>query len=157
VLAALDPELVLYQPRPLGEVVAAARAPNRFSSVLMGAFALLALGLALMGTYGVLAGSVAGRGREFGIRMALGADRGSVRSMVLGYAVRLVAPGVALGLAGAWIGAGWVRGLLFQVEPRDPWVLGGAGVLFVVVGLVAAWAPARRATRVDPARALSAE
>ncbi len=157
VLAAIDPDLVLYQPRPLGEVVAVARAPSRFSTVLMGAFALLALGLALMGTYGVLAGSVAGRGREFGIRMALGANPGSVRGTVLAYAARLVAPGVALGLGGAWIAAGWLQGLLFQVEPRDPWVLGGAGVLFVAVGLMAAWAPARRATRVDPARALSAE
>lgn len=157
VLAAMDPQLVLHRPRPLTDVVASARAQNRFATVLMGAFALLALALAVVGTYGVLAGAVAGRRREFGIRMALGADRRSVRSMVLGYAARLVLPGVALGLMGAWMAARWVQALLFQVEPRDPVVYGSAVALFLLVGLVAGWAPARRATRVDPARTLSSE
>lgn len=157
VLTSMDPQLVLYRPRPLTDVVGSARAQNRFATVLMGAFALLALALALVGTYGVLAGAVAGRRREFGIRMALGADRESVRSMVLRYAAGLVLPGVALGLAGAWIAARWVQALLFQVEPRDPVVYGSAVALFLLVGLVAGWAPARRATRVDPARTLSAE
>ena len=154
----MDPQLVLYRPRSRStDVVASARAQNRFATVLMGAFALLALVLALVGTYGVLAGAVAGRRREFGIRMALGADRRSVRSMVLGYAARLVLPGVALGLVGAWIAARWLQALLFQVEPRDPWVYGSAVALFPLVGLAAGWAPARRATRVDPARTLAAE
>ena len=156
-LARMDPQLVLYRPRPLTEVVGAARAQNRFAVVLMTAFALLALALALVGTYGVLAGAVASRKREFGIRMALGADTASVRSMVMGYAARLVAPGVALGLLGAWVAARWLRSLLFQVEPRDPLVYGAAVVVFVLVGVAAAWAPARRATRVDPARSLSVE
>ncbi len=157
VLASLDPQLVLYHPMPFADVVASARAENRFATALMAAFALLALVLATVGTYGVLAGAVAGRRREFGIRMALGADRGSVRSMVLGYAARLVLPGVALGIGGAWLSARWVQALLFQVAPRDPWVYGAAVAVFALVGLAAGWGPARRATRVDPARTLAAE
>jgi predicted permease len=156
-LATLDPQLVLYRPRPLADVVGTARAQTRFATVLMGAFALLALALAMVGTYGVLAGAVASRKREFGIRMALGADVRSVRSMVMRYAARLVVPGVALGLVGAWAAARWVRSLLFQVDARDPLVYLGAVAVFVVVGAVAGWAPATRATRVDPARTLSAE
>ncbi len=156
-LAKIDPQLVLYRPQPLADVVGSARAQNRFATVLMGAFALLALALALVGTYGVLAGAVAGRQREFGIRMALGADRRSVRSMVLRYAARLVVPGVALGLFGAWLAARWIGALLFRVDARDPLVYVGAVVVFALVGLAAGWAPARRATRVDPARSLSAE
>ncbi len=110
-----------------------------------------------MGTYGVLAGTVAGRTREFGIRMALGADRRSVRAMVLRYSAGLVLPGVALGLAGAWIGARWLGSLLFRVEPRDPVILALSVVVFLGVGLLAGWLPARRATRVDPARTLTVE
>lgn len=156
-LAGVDGQLVLYRPRPLEEIVSSARAQNRFATVLMAAFALLALALSMVGTYGVLAGAVAGRTREFGIRMALGADRTSVRRMVLRYAATLIVPGVALGLAGAWLGARWVRALLFRVDPHDPLVYLVAVGVFAAVGALAGWAPARRATRVDPARTLSAE
>jgi putative ABC transport system permease protein len=157
VLAGLDGQLVLYRPRRLADVVGSARAQNRFATVLMGAFAVLALLLSLVGTYGVLAGTVAGRTREFGIRMALGADRRSVRALVLRHSAGLVLPGVALGLAGAWIGGRWLRSLLFRVEPRDPVVLALAVVVFLAVGLLSGWLPARRATRVDPARTLSVD
>ncbi len=157
VLSRMDAQLVLYRPRPLTEVVGSARAQNRFATLLMSAFALLALALALVGTYGVLAGAVAGRKREFGIRMALGADSRDVGRMVLRYSALLVGPGVMIGLVGAWLSARWVQALLFQVSPRDPVVYLGAVAVFTAVGLVAGWAPARRATRVDPARTLSAE
>jgi predicted permease len=156
-LARIDGQLVLYRPRPFAGLVSSARAENRFATLLMGAFALLALALALVGTYGVLAGSVARRTREFGIRMALGADATTVRRMVLRYAAALVVPGVTLGLLGAWIAGRWIRALLFRVEPGDPWAYAAAVALFVAVGAVAGWAPARRATRVDPARSLAAE
>lgn len=156
-LSSMDPQLVLYRPRPLTAVVDAARAQTRFATVLMAAFALLALALALVGTYGVLAGAVAGRTREFGIRMALGANRASVRGMVFRYAAKLVVPGVLLGLLAAWIAARWVQALLFQVEPGDPWVYGAGIAVFVAVGLLAGWVPARRAMRVDPARTLAEE
>jgi putative ABC transport system permease protein len=157
VLAGMDGQLVLYHPRSFAGVVATARAQDRFATALMVAFALLALMLALVGTYGVLASSVAGRTREFGIRMALGADEGAVRGLVLRYATALVAPGVALGLVGAWVGARWLRALLFQVRASDPLVYASVVLIFVAVGLAAGWAPARRATRVDPARTLSVE
>ncbi|MCG6954830.1 MAG: ADOP family duplicated permease [Gemmatimonadetes bacterium] len=157
VLAGLDGQLVLYHPESFADVVAAARAQDRFATALMVAFALLALMLALVGTYGVLANSVAGRTREFGIRMALGADGRSVRGLVLRYATALVVPGMALGLVGAWIGARWLRTLLFQVRSSDPVVYVSVLLVFGAVGVVAGWAPARRATRVDPARTLSVE
>jgi len=157
ILAGMDGQLVLYRPRPLGAVVGSARAQNRFATVLMGSFAVLALLLSLVGTYGVLAGAVAGRTREFGIRMALGADRRSVRTMVLRYSAGLVLPGVALGLAGAWVGGRWLRSLLFRVEPRDPVVLALTVIVFLATGLLSGWLPARRATRVDPARTLTSE
>lgn len=157
VLAGLDGQLVLYRPRSLETEVAEARAQNRFATALMGAFAILALILSVVGTYGILAGSVAGRTKEFGIRIALGADRSAVRRLVLRYAAALVAPGVLLGLGGAWLGSRWLQALLFHVEPQDPPVYLGTLLLFVAVGFAAGWVPARRATRVDPARTLSIE
>jgi len=157
VLAELDPQLVLYRPRSLEGVVGAARAQDRFATLLMGVFAGLGLVLSLVGTYGVLAGSVLSRRREIGIRMALGAEPGRVRGMVLRYAARLVVPGVLLGLAGALAGAGALEGLLFRVEGADPVSYLVTAGLVLVVGLLAAWLPAHRATRVDTVQVLSVE
>jgi predicted permease len=154
---ALDPDLVLYRPRPLTEIVGTSRAQDRFATILMGAFALLALLLSLVGTYGVLAGSVASRRREIGIRMALGADRTRVRGLVLRYAAVLTVPGVALGLAAALAGSRLLDSLLFGVERADPLAYLSAVTVFLAVGLVAGWVPAHRAMRVDPARTLSEE
>jgi ABC-type antimicrobial peptide transport system permease subunit len=123
----------------------------------MAAFAMLALTLSLVGTYGVLAGTVATRTREIGIRMALGADAESVRSMVLRYAAGLTVPGIVLGLVGAWIASRWLQALLFEVQPADPIVFGGAVVVFLLIGGVAGWVPARRATRVDTVHVLTSE
>lgn len=156
-LASIDGQLVLYKAQPFTAVLAAGRARDRFATVLMGAFAVLALLLTLVGTYGVLAHAVAGRRREIGIRMALGADRASVRGMVLRYATRLAVPGMAVGLVGAWYGSRWVESLLFGVGRGDPWVYGVTVVLVAGACLVAGYVPARRATHVDPARTLAAE
>ncbi|MEQ9400553.1 MAG: ADOP family duplicated permease [Longimicrobiales bacterium] len=157
VLASMDAQLVLYKPTPFAAVLAGGRARDRFATLLMGAFATLALMLTLVGTYGVLAHAVAGRRREIGIRMALGADHQSVRGMVLRYATRLMIPGVAFGLLAAWYGSRWVEGLLFRIGTLDPVVYGATVTLVVAACLLAGWVPARRATRVDPARALAAE
>lgn len=156
-LAALDPALVLYRPRSLDSLLDSRRAQDRFATTLMGVFAALALALALVGTYGVLAGAVARRRREIGIRMALGADAGQVRDMVLRSAVGLVGAGLALGAVGAWWAGRWLSSLLFEVAPADPaaWAV-GVGLL-AALGLLAGWLPAHRATRVDPARTLGAE
>jgi len=156
-LRAIDPALVLYRPQTYEAVLNSVRAQDRFATMLMGAFGLLALTLSLVGTYGVLAGTVAGRTREIGIRMALGADGESVRKLVLSYAARLTIPGVALGLLGAWVASRWIQALLFGIGAGDPLTYVAAVGIFAAVGALAAWIPARRATMVDTIQVLSAE
>lgn len=156
-LSALDPNLVLYRPASFDDLLGTVRAQDRFATLLMSAFGALALLLSLVGTYGVLAGTVAGRTREIGIRMALGADTSQVRRLVIRHATTLLVPGLALGATGAWAASRWIRALLFGVEAGDPLAYAGAIAVFAVVGGVAAWIPARRATRVDTVQAISAE
>jgi predicted permease len=156
-LHAMDGALVMYRPRAFDDVLSGARAQDRFATLLMGAFAGLALLLSLVGTYGVLAGTVAGRFREIGVRMALGADAGRVRRMVLRYAASLTIPGLALGLVGAWVAGRWVEALLFGVSATDPITYVAVVAIFVVAGLLSGWLPAERATRVDTIRTLSAD
>ena len=156
-LGAIDPGLVLYRPRAMRSLLASAQAQDRFAASLMGIFAVLALILSAVGTYGVLATAVARRRREIGIRIALGADAGAVRGMVLGSAVTMTVGGAILGAAGAWAGSRWLQSLLFEVSPADPRVMVSSVVTIVALGAVAAWVPARRATGVDPARALTSE
>ncbi len=156
-IRAIDPQLVLYRPQSFEDVLGTVRAQDRFATVLMGSFAVLALLLSLVGTYGVLSGSVQGRTREIGIRMALGADNGSLRRMVLRYAAALTLPGVALGLLGAWVASRWIEALLFGVEAVDPLAYGLAVLIFLGVGLLSGWIPAVRATRVDTVQTLAAE
>ena len=123
----------------------------------MGAFALLALVLSLVGTYGVLAGSVAARRREIGIRMALGADGGRVRRAVMRYAALLTVPGILLGLMVSLAGSRLLDTLLFGAGRADPTPYALSVLVFLGVGAVAGWVPARRATRVDPSRTLAEE
>ncbi len=156
-LAGMDPQLILYRPASYSSVLSTLRAQDRFATLLMGGFAGLAMLLSLLGTYGVLAGTVANRTREIGIRMALGADARSVRGMVLRYAAAITLGGVLLGLAGVWLAGRWVEALLFGVEAGDPLALVTAVSVFVLVGLISGWIPARRATRVDTVEALAAE
>lgn len=153
-LSAMDPQLVLYRPQSFEGVLGTVRAQDRFATVLMGAFAFLALVLSVVGTYGVLTGTVEGRTREIGIRKALGAKDGSLRWMVLGHAAWLTLPGIGLGLVGAWIASRWIEALLFDVEAVDPMAYGLAVVVFLAVGLFSGWLPAVRATRVEAVRAL---
>ena len=156
-LSAIDPQLVLYRPQSFEGVLGAVRAQDRFATVLMGAFAFLALVLSIVGTYGVLAGTVEGRTREIGIRKALGANDGSLRWMVLRHAAWLITPGIAMGLAGAWIASRWIEALLFGVEAVDPIAYGLAVGVFLSVGLFSGWLPAVRATRVEAVRALASD
>jgi len=156
-LAALDPQLVLHRPRPLAELLDDVRAQDRFATVLMGAFAALALILSLIGTYGVLAGTVAARTREIGVRRALGASDVGIRMMILRYAAALVLPGVAIGLLMCWISGQWIETLLFGVGTGDPVALVGAVCAFLAVASLGGWLPARRATRVDAVSTLTAE
>ena len=138
----------------LTEAVAQAVAPNRFQMLLVGAFAASALLLASLGMYGVPAFSVSRRTQELGIRLALGASSGSLVRMVVREGLAPVAAGLALGLLGALVAGRLIQGLLFDVAPADPWVLGGVMVLLAVVASVASYIPARRIARIDPVQAL---
>jgi predicted permease len=156
-LAAIDPALVLHQPRMLSDVIGAGIAQERFALLLIGGFALLALVLAAVGIYGVLSYAVTRRRREMGIRMALGAPARAVWSLVLRDGARLAAVGVMLGLAGAYGATRVLQSLLFGVSATDPIVFGLAAITLAAVALLASWIPARAATRVDPLTAVRAD
>jgi predicted permease len=131
-------------------------APRRLNAELISLFGSLALIIATVGIAGVLAFSVSARTNEIGIRMSLGADRGRVQRMILGEGGMLLAVGLGLGVAGAYFASGVLRGLLFGVAPHDPITFGGVALLMAVIGLLACWIPALRASRVDPAIAMRA-
>ena len=141
----------------LEALVANSVAERRFATTVLSAFALLALFLAALGVYGVLAYSVAQRQREIGVRMALGANRGTVQAMVLRDAMRAVLPGVVVGLVGSLALTRLLRGMLYEVSATDPATLAAVSALLILVALFASWLPARRATRVDPLIAIRAE
>jgi predicted permease len=130
---------------------------ERLMANVAGGFGVLGLALACVGLYGLLGYSVVRRTREIGIRMALGAQRRGVLWMIAGRALRLVAVGVAVGLPAAWVGSRWLRSMLFGLTPTDPGVIAGAIALLAMAGMLAAYFPARRATRVDPTTALRHE
>jgi predicted permease len=156
-LREVDAQLVLYRVRTFADVVAAGVAPQRFATALMSCFAGVALLLAALGIYGVLSYTVTQRTREIGIRMALGADRGRVRGMVMRQGLMLTGIGIVLGIAAALAISGWLSSLLFEVQPGDPLVLTVTAILLVVVAATAGYLPTRRATSVDPIQALRRE
>lgn len=126
-------------------------APSRLNAVLISSFGVLAVIIAAVGIAGVLAFSVSARTNEIGIRMSLGADRGRVQRMILREGGTLLVLGLTLGLVGAVFTSNAMRGLLFGVAPRDPITLGAVAALMAVIGVVACWIPAIRASRIDPA------
>ena len=151
------PDLPIQSTLTMDEAVAASVAPPRFRMLLLALFALAATLIATCGIYGLMAYAVTQRRREIGVRMALGAERRDVLRLVLMRALRIVVVGLIVGLAGA---AGVTRVLqrfLFGVTPTDPIAFTLVTLLLMAVGLMAAWLPARRATRIDPCDALRAE
>ena len=156
-LSSLSPSVALTNIQTMDDVMADAQARDRFSTLLLSLFGVVALLLAALGVYGVLAYAVAQRTGEVGIRMALGADRADVRGMVLKDGMRLVGIGIALGLVGAFAVSGLLASQLFGVNPRDPVVLGSVAGVLLLSGLLASLIPAWRATRVDPVVAMRAE
>jgi predicted permease len=153
----LDPDIPLYEFRPLEDIVNENTASRRLSVLLIGSFALVALLLAAVGVYGVMAYVVTQRGHEIGIRMALGASQKEILEMVFMQGLRLALVGIAAGLAGAVALTRLMSNLLFHVSALDvPTFASGASALAAIV-LLACWSPARRATRVDPIIALRYE
>jgi predicted permease len=140
--------------RSMDQVVARSTSRERFNTLLMTTFALSALVLAAIGIYGVMAYAVQQRTREIGVRLALGAEPGSVRRMVVMQGMRLALVGVVLGIAAAYAAAKYMSAMLFGVQARDPLVFVGVPLLLAVIALAAVWVPARRASRVDPLGAL---
>jgi putative ABC transport system permease protein len=157
VLAHLDPEQAAGEVRTFDQYLARSIATPRFTAILLGAFAGLALLLAGFGLYGVMAYSVAQRSREIGIRMALGARAADVRSLVVNQALRLGAAGLAIGVAGALAVTRVLDSQLFGVTASDPLTFAVVSAALITVLVLAAYLPARRATRVDPIVALRAD
>ena len=153
VIHAMEPEAPINV-RTLDDVVGGTIARPRAMSVLVGVFALVALALAAVGVYGVMAYSVRQRTQEIGVRMALGATAASVFRLVLGQALRLVFIGVAAGLLAAGLLTRLLERLLYEVEPLDPWTFAVTALVLLVVATVASYVPARRAMRMAPVDAL---
>ncbi len=156
-LRQIDPTLPLYSTNSLQALVDNLLTRRRGILLFVGLFADLALLLAGVGLYGVLAYDVSQRTREIGIRGALGAGRAQIISLILRQGLTRVAVGLAAGLLGAIYFTRFIRGVLFDVAPGDPWVYLGVSLLLLAVGSLASYIPARRATKVDPIVALRCE
>ena len=150
----VDPDLPLLQPQPLTAAIAQTIAARKLALVLLASFAALALLLASLGVYSVMAHLVAFRTSEIGIRMALGASPGVVMRMVLGHGRRLTFVGIALGIAGGLAISRLLQQTLFEVDSADPLIYLAASVTLLMVAECASFFPARRATRIDPVIAL---
>ncbi|HET8623908.1 MAG TPA: FtsX-like permease family protein, partial [Gemmatimonadales bacterium] len=154
IVRALSPATPVSQLRTMESVVAASVASRRFSTSLLVGFAALALLLAGIGIYGVIAYDVSQRTYEIGLRMALGARSRQVAGLMVSRGIRMVAVGLVLGLAGAVAVTGLLRSLLVEVTAGDPLTLAGVVIVLAIVAFGAAWIPARRASAIDPMVAL---
>jgi putative ABC transport system permease protein len=150
VLTSLDPLLPITQVQTMEAVVAGSVGQPRLMSALTGVFGMLAGLLAMVGVYGVMAYDVRRQRREFGIRLALGADAGRVRNLVVGRGLLLAIVGILVGAFGAWLLGGVVRALLNDVKPTDPYVFVATAAAVLAVAVLASYLPARAASRVDP-------
>jgi predicted permease len=153
----IDPSLPVYGLRPMSEVVARSMVQPRFLSLLLATFSAIALFLAAIGIYGVMAYSVAQRTQEIGVRMALGAQRLHVLRLVFGQGFFLLVIGIVIGLGGAFALTRLMRTLLFEVTATDPVTYSAVVALLTGIALLACYIPARRATKVDPLVALRYE
>lgn len=153
-IRALDQQVPLTNPFTMREILTQSLWPARMAAILLGVMGALALALASVGLYGVLAYSVAQRTHEIGVRMALGANRSHVLTMVLRQAMTLVVIGLAIGVAGALAVSRSVSRLLFGLGAMDPATFGGVALLLLAVALLASYLPAWRASRLDPLAAL---
>jgi putative ABC transport system permease protein len=153
----LDRDVPVFAVRTMPEIVAASLDSQRLTNILLGSFAGVALLLAAVGIYGVMSLSVAGATREFGVRIALGAQRADVFRLVVGEGMKVAAAGMAVGLLAALGAARYLRTLLFEVSPADPATFAAVTVVLGAAAFAACYLPARRATRVDAMAALRCE
>jgi putative ABC transport system permease protein len=153
----LDPTVAVADIRTGNDLVDNAIAERRFTTLLLTAFGAIALFLSLVGLYGLMTYSVEQRTAEIGIRIALGAQPGSVMALVLRQGSKLALAGIAVGFAAAWFAVRAIASLLFEVNPTDAPTFAAVATLFCAVSLAACYFPARRATRVDPLISLRAE
>ena len=156
-IGAVDKDTVVNQVSTMEQAIFASVAQPRFRTLLLGAFAAIALLLAAIGIYGVIAYTVAQRTHEIGIRMALGAQRSHVLGMVMRRGATLALAGTALGFAGALILTRMLSSLLFGISTTDPATFAAASLGLLGVALAASFIPARRATRIDPILAVRYE
>jgi len=154
---AVDPDAALVDARTMDDVIAPQLVQPRLNALLLSAFAFAALLLAAIGLYGIMASAVSQQTRELGVRLALGATPDRLRAMILRQALTVAAAGALAGLLGALAGSRLLTTMLFEVSPTDPVALLGACGLLLAVALLAAYVPARRATKVDPMVALRYE
>jgi predicted permease len=152
-----DPEIAVLKTAPVAQYVADSLARRRFALTLLATFGGLAALLTAAGVYGLLAYSVSGRAREFGIRAALGATPANLLRMILREGAAVTIPGLAVGIAGSLACARLMKGLLYRLSPMDPVSLAASGVLLSIITILAVWLPARRAAHVDPGAALHIE
>src|SRR6185312_9562165 len=153
-IQAIDPDLPVFNVRTMNEVIDGALASRRFSAELVAVFALVALLLASVGIYGLLAYTVSQRAHEIGVRMALGAMPSTIGKMIISRGVALTGMGVAIGLFLSGIMAPLISSLLYGVRPIDAEVFLAVPLILMVVALLASYIPARRAARVNPIVAL---
>jgi putative ABC transport system permease protein len=156
-LEGLDPELPVSDVTTLERSMQLGSIFERLAATLVGTFGLLALCLAAVGLYAVVALATRQRTREIGIRMALGAQRRDVFRLVLGQGLRMALVGVAIGLAGALALTRFISSLLYGAQPTDPLTFAGVSAVLIVVVILACYVPARRAAKVDPMKALRYE
>ncbi len=154
---AVDKDQPMYKIRTMEQVVGESQSSSKFTLVLLGIFAAVAMGLAAVGIYGVISYTVAQRTREIGIRIALGAKRADVLRLVVGQGTVLASAGVVVGLAGALALTRVMSSLLFGVSATDPAIFAGAAAFLAAVALLASYIPARRAMSVDPTTSLRSE
>ena len=152
--AAMDPDVPIAELSTLASYVSNAMSQTRFLLALIGAFAVMALGLASLGLYGVISYSAKQRTREIGVRVALGASERDVMGLILGQGLAVALAGIGLGLAGAVALSRVVSAFLVGVSATDPITFAGVSALLLTVAIVASFVPARRASRVDPVDAL---
>ncbi len=156
-IRAVDPDQGIAKMEPLQQMVSDSIARPRLEAVVLTAFGVIALGLACIGLYGLIAFSVAQRFREIGIRVALGASKAGIFRMILGDGFLLTAGGVLLGLVGVLTSTRFLRSLLFEINPLDPTTLVSVICILLSASVVAWYIPALRATNADPASVLREE